>query len=465
MKKFIMNVISVIMAVALVLVPLSTTPAKAANDAAVVARFTYSGQVYEYDTLSQAIADASTVGNLTVYLVSNYTLPADLEIPSNVTVTIPTSADYNDTVTGVNNVSGNGTSGSPNVTLTIPVGLTLDVKGTLLVAGNQQSTQPRSGFLTGSYGAIDLQGSIVVETGGKLYARGEIMSTGETTGTVTAKSGSSVYERFQIADWRGGTASQNAYEDDNIFPFSLFELGGITANSVFMNGSNLFGQAFIYAAGQGNDVTVFYLTAEPGSEGETSLLQFTDKTRTDDNITFTHAGDETTLTVNGHVATGDLTFTYQVIIFNYTISSRGLECPFGYHTNIVVANGGTVDVNSKLVFLPGCDVTLEGNGAINVPAGSEINFFGANTYKTDYYLGNAADWNVNAPATLTIGTSANVNVADTGILSSTDPTFGNFFGRKFSETGKTVIVKEAIQATGSTAYTVAEVTFYDGREA
>ena len=94
MKKIIMNVISVIMAVALVLVPLSTTPAKAANDAEVVARFTYSGQVYEYDTLSQAIADASTVGNLTVYLVSNYTLPADLEIPSNVTVTIPTSADY-----------------------------------------------------------------------------------------------------------------------------------------------------------------------------------------------------------------------------------------------------------------------------------------------------------------------------------------------------------------------------------
>ena len=137
MKKIIMNVISVIMAVALVLVPLSTTPAKAANDAEVVARFTYSGQVYEYDTLSQAIADASTVGNLTVYLVSNYTLPADLEIPSNVTVTIPTSADYNDTNVGAANVDGIGTTASAYVTLTVPKGVTLDVKGTLLVAGNQ----------------------------------------------------------------------------------------------------------------------------------------------------------------------------------------------------------------------------------------------------------------------------------------------------------------------------------------
>ena len=410
MKKIIMNVISVIMAVALVLVPLSTTPAKAANDAEVVARFTYSGQVYEYDTLSQAIADASTVGNLTVYLVSNYTLPADLEIPSNVTVTIPTSADYNDTNVGAANVDGIGTTASAYVTLTVPKGVTLDVKGTLLVAGNQQGSVPKTGFLTGSYGAIDLEGDIVV--GGKLYARGEISGAG----TVTANNGGSVYQRFEINDWRGGNASQGAY-DEKVFPFNLYSLKGISSKEVYNSGSALYGQAYITASIFGTRIGLNVEVPYVGNN-EDDYLVFSSG---NGSIDFVDDGDITTVSINNiSLRTSNLTFNYPFA----SISSENLIAPFGYNTNVALENGGELIVRTMLKFLPGCTFTVEEGSTLNISKDAAMYFYSEGVYQKawcDY----SGEWGYENAAVLNV-TGGTVN--NEGILASSSESFDNILG-------------------------------------
>ena len=440
MKKFIMNVISVIMAVALVLVPLSTTPAKAANDAEVVARFTYSGQVYEYDTLSQAIADASTVGNLTVYLVSNYTLPADLEIPSNVTVTIPTSADYNDTNVGAANVDGIGTTASAYVTLTVPKGVTLDVKGTLLVAGNQQGSVPKTGFLTGSYGAIDLEGDIVV--GGKLYARGEISGAG----TVTANNGGSVYQRFEINDWRGGNASQGAY-DEKVFPFNLYSLKGISSKEVYNSGSALYGQAYITASIFGTRIGLNVEVPYVGNN-EDDYLVFSSG---NGSIDFVDDGDITTVSINNiSLRTSNLTFNYPVA----SISSENLIAPFGYNTNVALENGGELIVRTMLKFLPGCTFTVEEGSTLNISKDAAMYFYSEGVYQKawcDY----SGEWGYENAAVLNV-TGGTVN--NEGILASSSESFDNILGLGTITSGGDATVDEVTQS--GTSVTVVHVPFY-----
>ena len=440
MKKIIMNVISVIMAVALVLVPLSTTPAKAANDAEVVARFTYSGQVYEYDTLSQAIADASTVGNLTVYLVSNYTLPADLEIPSNVTVTIPTSADYNDTNVGAANVDGIGTTASAYVTLTVPKGVTLDVKGTLLVAGNQQGSVPKTGFLTGSYGAIDLEGDIVV--GGKLYARGEISGAG----TVTANNGGSVYQRFEINDWRGGNASQGAY-DEKVFPFNLYSLKGISSKEVYNSGSALYGQAYITASIFGTRIGLNVEVPYVGNN-EDDYLVFSSG---NGSIDFVDDGDITTVSINNiSLRTSNLTFNYPFA----SISSENLIAPFGYNTNVALENGGELIVRTMLKFLPGCHFTVKEGSTLNISNNGAMYFYSEGVYQKawcDY----SGEWGYENAAVLNV-TGGTVN--NEGILASSSESFGNILGLGTITNGGDATVDEVTQS--GTSVTVVHVPFY-----
>lgn len=445
MRKF-SKYVAAFVIVALLVSTCSMSAFAATNETVAVLRYTEDGETkYEnYTSLNTALVDAAS-GD-TVYVVGNAILATNGTVKTGVTLVVPTSENYeDDTTTGYANVSGNGTTGEAYRTLTIESGATLTVNGTLLVAGNQQSTQPRSGFLTGAYGAINLQGSIVVN--GTLYARGEIYGNG----TVTANNGGTVYQRFQIADWRSGTASRDSYQQYNVFPFNLYELGGISVTTVFENGSTLYGQAFIYASGTGETVTVYYI-------GDDGLLKFADENASADNITFTHNGDNTTINFNGDVATGDLKFSLRVLIFTYTISSAGLECPFGYHTDIVANDGASVTINSKLVFLPGCDVTVKEGATLTINSGMELNFFAAGTYKDTFYLGNAATWNVNDPAVLNVEDGATLNI--TGILSSSDRDLSNLKGPDFVPEGEMFTITEIIQNVGSTSITPETVDFY-----
>ena len=204
LKKFTSVLMATLLVMSLTVMAASASEAVMDEETA-VATVTYEmdGTTYtdSYATLEEALEN--TYEGDTVKLVAqNYTMTSSATLPAGVTLIIPTAADANDTTTG-NNVSGAVTSGTAYATLTVPENVSLTVNGTLLVAGNQQGSVPQTGCLTGNYGKMVVDGDVVLNSGSELHARGEVSGAG----TITAKSGSKVYQLFQINDWRGGTAT------------------------------------------------------------------------------------------------------------------------------------------------------------------------------------------------------------------------------------------------------------------
>lgn len=402
-----------------------------------------------YDTLEDALDKAS--GFETVYLIKNYDLKGIATVKEDVELYIPTNATYTDTDTGSNNVSSNAGPGDPYVTLNIFPDATLTVNGTLVVAGNQQGSNPRTGYLTGDYGNVNLEGKI--EVYGTLYARGEISGTG----TVTAYSGSTVYERFQIADWRGGTASYNA-NSRNVFPFNLYDLGGISARLVVNKGATVRGQAFVYASSQGHSESVSYIG---NSATDNSLVYFSGTGEEADNDTITFY--QNTVTINGDVATNNLTFVVKAeiygITFDVTVTTANKQCPFGYNTDVVAASGSNVTVNTHLKVLPGCNFTVEEGATVNIASGGSAFFYTADKYSNTW---NHANWPTESDnvgdATLTIETSETGAGTVTGLVGSTSATLDNIKGLgDLTPTGSETIVE--LTQSGTTV-TPVNVEFY-----
>ena len=341
-----------------------------------------SGSVYNkttgmsYDTLAEAISYASS-GD-TIYFTADYALESSVSIPNGVTVVVPSSSLLNDTETG-NNASGGVTSGSAYVTLTIPAGVNLTVNGTLLVAGNQQSTQPKTGCLTGNYGAISLGGNILVNSGAALYARGKI----DGTGGVVAYSGSSIYQLFQIHDWRGGTKTQRAY-NAGVFPFNCYEISNIKARVVYMYGCNLFAQYYIYAGGLGNTGNIRVI-------GTNGLLQLSSNGQYII-TTYNASTNRLTATINGIATTNDVGITYSLFIFSYSFTSQNKELPFGYSMDVVIPSGSALYITNSIKLLPGC--TFTNNGTLSVTGNLYV--YGTN-YSSTY---NFANWTSSTPATV-----------------------------------------------------------------
>lgn len=409
---------------------------------AVVAIINDGTTTYEYATLEAALADAYPLDN--VILIANYALTnTSVVIPANVQVTIPTSASYNDTLSG-NNISGATLEADPYVTLTVPAGKTLEVNGTLLVAGNQQSSTNNSGCLTGNYGEVIVNGNLTVNDGGKLYARGRINGDGK----VTANNGSTVYQLFQIHDWRGGTASLGAY-NKGTFPFNLYEFNSIRAKAEYNNGSALIGQAYIYANSTHN-------TCEVPLIGVNGQLSFDSAASVDSGkiaVSYNETLKTTEYTIAGAVHTGDISVTMKVYGIPFTFSSSSRVCPFGYNTTVNIIGGASLTVNNNLKMLPGCSINVQSDGTLTISSGKSAYFYsvGEGGYDGSY---NYRGWCAADAATLTVEEGG--QAVCSGTIASTDATFANVGG--FTAGTGTATVNEVTQS--GTAVTTVPVTFY-----
>lgn len=406
--------------------------------------YTQNGISTHYTTVEAALLAAQS-GD-TVYLLSNASLLADATIKAGCIFVVPYSANDSGSTTGENNVTGAPVSGTAYATLSIADNVTLTVNGTLIVSGNQQSTQPKSGCLTGDFGKIDLSGSIVVKNGGALYARGEISGSG----TVTAESGASVYQLFQILDWRGGTGALGAY-NHSIFPFNRYELKNITANAIYDNGASLYGQYYIYANGSAQSGNIKII-------GTSGLLRFVDSAATTDYIATSYASDTLNVAIHGAVQTGNISISIRFYFFNYTISSAGLILPFGWNMDVSVENGASLRVTDDMKFIPGCDIIVKNGATLTVDDGVGLYFYDADAYSNTFSFNGT--WYPSADATLTVQTGATVNYntvgTDTyGKLASSDSTGNNLNGITWPANPDTTTVYEYANNTTATG-----VTFY-----
>ncbi len=387
-----------------------------------------------FDSLENAVNETyENYGEGKITLLSNDALQNDLIIPDTIEVIIPTSATAKDTYTGGANVGGSNPGvGTPYVTLTVPSGVELTVNGTLLVAGNQEGAWPQSGYLAGNYGAVTLNGTMTVN--GTLYARGAITGSGE----ITVSENGTVYQRFEMADWRGGTGASHAYDDHHVFPFSLYSLAGIDVKTTYEHGARLYGQSFVYVLAFNLPVTIPYISDETEKSGYLVNSSSTGE------IIFTKNNGITTITLNNAVLdTGNLKFE----ALGESFDSDGYICPFGYRTNVVLDNNSTLNVKTELKIIPGCNITVNSGSTLDITSTGAMYFFTGAAYKSNF---NWANWSTTANATLTNHGTVTV----TGELGSSDENLTNIPG--FTATGGTYLMTEYIQSSNTTG----TVTFY-----
>lgn len=453
MRKF--SVIALVLVAVMVVgfLPVNAHAADLSEDDGNVAFIIDGGETLGFPSLENALEAVKGLTGYTIYLAAYDAIANNLTIPKGITVVIVTSSDYEkDNTTTGNNIPDGGAKEDAYATLVIPEGKTLTVEGSLIVAGNQQGSTPRTGFLSGDYGAITLDGNILVN--GSLYARGEI----DGNGMVTATDGSSVYERFEILDWRGGNASEGAF-NRHVFPFNLYQLSGVNTKLVVEAGATLYGQSYIYASSlkTGASVNVPYISNKDSSSGDYdvsgSVLTFASNDE-DGKITINNIDNTVTLE-NAEVETGNISYTVRIFgIPFYQFSSATTDCPFGFNYNTVTFSNSTIDVKTKIKVMPGCTFTVGTGSSLNIASDAAMYFYSEGVYQKAW-CNYSGEWGYGNAAVLD-ATGGTVN--NEGILASSSATFDNLLGLGTLTDGGTATVNEVTQS--GTTVTVVPVTFY-----
>ena len=217
------------------------------------------GDVYFEDLGAAATAAGTSADSKLVTLMRDLTLgdgttSITYTIPKGVTLLVPHKADFFE-VQETPEVVGTAEVLSAYRTLTLKEGVTITCNGNICISGKLMSAGGgnKSAYTTGECGVINMAngGHIELNDGAHLfcwgYIKGQDMDQGNNTvgtGTVTANSGATVWENFELGDWRGGTASFNIYynnetEQRKLFPFQSYALQNVEIPTSFMHGSTL----------------------------------------------------------------------------------------------------------------------------------------------------------------------------------------------------------------------------------
>ena len=179
--------------------------------------YTVPNGTHLFDDLNEAAnAAAASAGSKAVVLMNSGTLTAGTyTIPAGVTLLVPFNTSNTLYTTAPQHVTEDYQTDqidyvTPTAyrTLTMADGANLVINGAMSLSGQHRYTngsRESGGSPVGPVGFVRMNSgsNITVNNGGVLYAYGFITGAG----TVTAKNGGSVYELFQIMDFRGGTQS------------------------------------------------------------------------------------------------------------------------------------------------------------------------------------------------------------------------------------------------------------------
>ena len=307
-------------------------------------------------TANTAFASADTLSLLN----GVYSAGGHYTVKEGVTLLVPFDANYStspkEIIRGTNAKEANA-----YVTLTVSGDIQINVFGTLMVNAKRTSSGAKTSTVY-LYGAMDVQegATIQIENGATLEAIGYIYGKGN----IVAKSGSKVYETFNMYGWKGGTISLNI--KNNVFPLNQYTLNSLIVKTRFEAGSDYQARACITVGKEIFGIFIgkdFFAEASFASVNDTSFIQLTSGY-------FEKYVDETTgdvhFDLHGTVAFNNL----EVSLSTYSISTEGVQVPIPGHFKINIAEETTtISSDVQLKLLPGAEVSV-GAGAELVVQGS-----------------------------------------------------------------------------------------------
>ena len=331
-----------------------------------LALFETGGQ--QFDDLNEAVtyAQANSLDKIT--LASNGKITGNYTIPSGVTLLIPFDKGgtlYTDTPDYV------GTYTTPSVfrKLTMAPNSSITVNGAISVGGKHCYVMQKQGP-SGPYGQIDMAAgsTIVLNSSANLYAWGYITGDGQ----ITATSGSTVYEYFQMMDFRGGQATLAMRKNEQkVFPISQYYVQNIEAALTLQAGAREITRVTINAAkittspsinfiGDGNSLFRIY-------DGGTLTKKYDPET------------DRITYTTTGKASLDSLALKVAI----YDIDSKNFVLPVNNNMTLEILSG-SVEVNSDAALLPGAQITIARGAELNVTSGKSLYVYDKNQWKAPY---------------------------------------------------------------------------------
>ena len=321
---------------------------------------------YVYDDLAAANSAAASSSNKTIVVLASGIVPAgDYEISSGVTLLIPYDAT-NKLLTTMPNQSTDTAAPTMYRNLILSSGVTLTVHGSISVGGTQSGIQRYNGCVVGTVGYITMREDsvIVLENGANLYAWGYIVGAG----LVEAKSGSAVYESFQLTDFRGGSASSSI--GNGVFPMSQYYVQNIETQLKLHAGAKEYAymSANLTLVGmQGASVPVISNANGSAMFKLTSGYIIKDYDENSGRMVFTLCGEVSVSSIS-------------VSLSIYNVSSAGKCLPIPGHVTVDALEGSLVHLDQDLALLPGSELQIRKGATCVIGDGVEI------------YAYAAADW-------------------------------------------------------------------------
>ena len=354
-----------------------STSAKAAlnieNDCTITARFaSKTAALFEtggqpFDDLSKAVAYAQATGQSKITLAADGSISGSYTIPAGITLLIPFDAAgtlYTDAPAAIRTAPASKSFR----TLTMSDGASITVNGAISLGGRYYAAGGgEQGRPVGDYGYIKMadNSSITVKDGGSLYAWGFISGSG----SVLAESGAKVYEFYQIADFRGGTASSGMHH--GVFPFSQYFVQNIEVPLTLNAGANEQVYSGVYAMKSTYTTAINFI-------GDTGMFKVESGSFTKD---YDEKTDRLVFTVNGEAALNTLALT----LAGMDVNSASYVLPI---TNNITINiqSGNVTINQDAALLAGVEVNIAEGAGLTVANGKNIYFYDSDEWISDNFV-------------------------------------------------------------------------------
>ena len=354
-----------------------STSAKAAlnieNDCTITARFaSKTAALFEtggqrFDDLGNAASYAQTNGQTKIMLASDGSISGTYTIPAGITLLIPfdeAGTLYTDAPAAIRTAPAS----KPFRTLTMSDGASITVNGAISLGGRYYAAGGgEQGRPVGDYGYIKMadNSSITVKDGGNLYAWGFISGSG----SVLAESGAKVYEFYQIADFRGGTASSGM--GHGVFPFSQYFVQNIEVPLTLNAGANEQVYSGVYAMKTTYTTAINFI-------GDTGMFKVESGSFTKD---YDEKTDRLVFTVNGEAALNTLSLT----LAGMDVDSASYVLPI---TNNITINiqSGNVTINQDAALLAGVEVNIAEGAGLTVANGKNIYFYDSDEWNSDNFV-------------------------------------------------------------------------------
>ena len=333
-----------------------------------VALFETGGQ--RFADLNEAVDYAQQKNQTKITLATDGSISGTYTIPTGITLLIPFDAAgtlYTDAPAAIRTAPAS----KPFRTLTMSEGTSITVNGAISLGGRYfAAAGSQQGRPVGDYGYIKMadNSSITVKNGGNLYAWGFISGSG----SVLAESGATVYEFYQIADFRGGSASNTIVNSGKkVFPFSQYFVQNIEVPLTLNSGANEKVFSGVYAMSTTYTTSINFI----GNDGMFKVVSGS----------FTKDYDEKTdrliLTVNGEAELNSLALK----LAGLSVNSASYVLPITNNISINIQSG-KVTINQDTALLAGVEVSIAEGADLTVSGGKNVYIYDGDEWNSDNFV-------------------------------------------------------------------------------